>query len=820
MAALAATPRPGGGGSALVGVAREDGCVELWSAGAPTSATAGKRGGAWERLACVPGREEMRGVTSLALLKQGAGKDARPRVLVAGLDGLVSLLCPVGLRRIGRADSAGGSVWAMAVRPRGEADGEEDEDVLALACEDGAVRLFVVDANGVRFHRAFQRAATQRLLCVAWRGDGGALAVGGADGCVRVYDAKSGRERARITASAKASASLGSKGLAQASEDACVWSVAFITGGAVATGDASGAVQLWDAATGSRLASFEAHEADVLALCASQSGRKLYSTGIDTKVCVYEEVRRGKGMTSWVFRGFKRPHTHDVRALALVPVAQEPLLLSAGNDARVVAHSVPHFFERHPWHPTPAPQRVPCALAPSAAASGYGAPMLLAAHPASLDIWRLRAAAASAASSLGAGAPPDHLLRIGLSGEGAKSPPPLVACAVTPDGSLAATVDGRGAVRAYALKEAGGNAGGVSARRVALRALAAAPSAQLVAVAAPATLVAAGCSGGGDGSNECKCTVSVLPRCAGPKRGGSRQLVTASFKCAPSLATLGAALTADGALWIAVADASRVHVLRLEPEGDKLAYRGALPKSGAAPTAVAFRASEDVAAAAAKAEAVARNKAKKSGKSTAAANSAASAALAALPRVPLAVGTAAGEIVVYDTEKLRLAPWSRARGGAAGCGSLGAVLFGGGGVLGLSWRPGVSSAGGELLAHSGDAVVHVNLDAHKDDLRIESERTDGGDSGDEEELQEDRSERRRKRRRNFNPPPLTPGGTSSGAPGRCEAGPGWRLVASSGASVDAQWLGHADLLSVECPWEQALEAAEVDEPIHRQRYGR
>ena len=41
---------------------------------------------------------------------------------------------------------------------------------------------------------------------------------------------------------------------------------------------------------------------------------------------------------AWVYAGLKRPHTHDVRALAVAPAPDDPstsLLFSAGNDSQV-----------------------------------------------------------------------------------------------------------------------------------------------------------------------------------------------------------------------------------------------------------------------------------------------------------------------------------------------------------------------------------------------------------------------------------------------------------------------------------------------------
>ena len=42
----------------------------------------------------------------------------------------------------------------------------------------------------------------------------------------------------------------------------------------------------------------------------------------------------------------KRPHTHDVRTLCMVSLPDEdPVLVSGGNDAQLLVHSVPRYIQ-------------------------------------------------------------------------------------------------------------------------------------------------------------------------------------------------------------------------------------------------------------------------------------------------------------------------------------------------------------------------------------------------------------------------------------------------------------------------------------------
>lgn len=48
----------------------------------------------------------------------------------------------------------------------------------------------------------------------------------------------------------------------------------------------------------------------------------------------------------WVHAESKRPHSHDVRALTVAAVpGLDPVLISAGNDAQILVHSVPRYTQ-------------------------------------------------------------------------------------------------------------------------------------------------------------------------------------------------------------------------------------------------------------------------------------------------------------------------------------------------------------------------------------------------------------------------------------------------------------------------------------------
>ena len=123
-------------------------------------------------------------------------------------------------------DSYGGPVWGMRVDP------SPGGRFLAVACDDGGVRLFDVSPSSsgesFRFHKLVGRFVGDgvRALCCGWAEDGGALVAGSSDGCVSVWMTGSHgvEERLRMVVG----------------EGMQVWSVAWVGGSSVETGGGGG----------------------------------------------------------------------------------------------------------------------------------------------------------------------------------------------------------------------------------------------------------------------------------------------------------------------------------------------------------------------------------------------------------------------------------------------------------------------------------------------------------------------------------------------------------------------------------------------------
>ncbi|KFM24698.1 Cirhin [Auxenochlorella protothecoides] len=375
-----------------LGVAvREDGDVEFYDLNGP------------HLIHCIPG-EAASALTCSAIVETGEARQD-PRVFVSGFSGMISEVDGASALPLATDDSYGGAVWALApAPPRPAAEGLAR---LAAACEDGAVRLFSVTPGvpGAAYDRAFP-AAAGRVVALAWHPSGASLAAAGVDGAVHLREAATGRELLRI-----------SLRTAGAAADLVIWALLFLPDGTLVVGDSSGQVSFWEGTHGTRLASFTQHSADVLALAASPTGDRVWAAGVDPALALFARGADGR----WAFLSAKRPHSHDVRALALAAgpgqAREGGILLSGGNDAVLLAHSAPRFLKQHPAPVQHAPQRPAVATSPAAApgaaavaATPPAAALAVCALRGDLDLWALPRAAPDADPGLAPG--PERLASI------------------------------------------------------------------------------------------------------------------------------------------------------------------------------------------------------------------------------------------------------------------------------------------------------------------------------------------------------------------------------------------------------------------------
>ncbi|XP_076946163.1 WD repeat-containing protein PCN-like [Bidens hawaiensis] len=397
-----------------VAAAREDGSLEIWlvSPGAV----------GWHCQLTIQGDPNLR-VSSLVWCSTGTGGSPAGRLFSSSIDGSVLEWDLFHLTHKVVIDPIGVSIWQMAANPSTrrhlcskpdltsiqnghatdktvsngditseseiEADSLElyEEPVtenasIAIACDDGCVRIYnISNSDGFTYHKSLPRVGG-RVLSVTWSTDAKMIYSGSNDGFIRCWDVKLSHEVYRIT--------VGLGGVGSMSQ-LCVWSILALRCGTLVSADSSGSVQFWDSSHGTLLQAHSCHKGDVNALAASPNHRRVFSAGSDGQVILYKlSVDKSSPvmMKKWVYIGYVRAHTHDVRALTVaVPISREdllpeekvkrarskeklvdfsynkwahvgiPMLISAGDDTKLFAYSANEFTRFAPHDICPAPQR-------------------------------------------------------------------------------------------------------------------------------------------------------------------------------------------------------------------------------------------------------------------------------------------------------------------------------------------------------------------------------------------------------------------------------------------------------------------------------
>nr|XP_034897338.1 WD repeat-containing protein PCN-like isoform X2 [Populus alba] len=374
-----------------VAAAREDGSLEIWLV-SPGSV-------GWHCQLTIHGDPNSR-VSSLVWCRAGSKGLPCGRLFSSSIDGSVSEWDIFHLKQKNVLESTGVSIWQMAVAPStdseihtehksqhlgngylnnrykgGEAseDSSESEDDsgsdeqheqivledprLAIACDDGCVRIYTIPASDELIYNRTLPRVSGRVLSVTWSPDASRIYSGTSDGFVRCWDAKLGSEIYRITAG------LGGLG---SGPDLCIWSLLALRCGTLVSADSTGAVQFWDSEHGTLLQAHTSHKGDVNALAAAPSHNRVFSAGSDGQVILYklssETVESAydtssKMLKKWIYVGYVRAHTHDVRALTVaVPISREdhvkPSLFELKKEVRRSAWTV---------NKKPLPQNLPYA---------------------------------------------------------------------------------------------------------------------------------------------------------------------------------------------------------------------------------------------------------------------------------------------------------------------------------------------------------------------------------------------------------------------------------------------------------------------------
>jgi len=301
-----------------------------------------------------------------------------------------------------RIPSGGGGVFDLATCSSSDNDNDSSSSplssLIAGACQDGSVRVWQVryeeeqekgSAGGGRVQIQVPPIATlstagSPVLSVAWRcerqvGDifDTVVFAGVADGTIRKYNVQfqkkstmEGKFMECIKHQSILRMTVESRGRKTPTK---IWTMQTLSDGSLVTGNSLGQIQIFDTNTGTLLQTVNQTEikADVLRLTVNASETKIFASGVDSRVVCLERSSANVSTSTWKFTTAQRPHTHDVKSVAIVRgkslsngsgsgnSRHMEALITGGVDTKICTYLVSDFAKKRPQVYYPWPSQSP-----------------------------------------------------------------------------------------------------------------------------------------------------------------------------------------------------------------------------------------------------------------------------------------------------------------------------------------------------------------------------------------------------------------------------------------------------------------------------
>ncbi|KAL0485241.1 U3 small nucleolar RNA-associated protein [Acrasis kona] len=273
-------------------VARFSGDMELWL-------TKGETYHDWYCIKRIPAQKHTTIEAIVWLRNPETGRDT---LFTAGLHGYITewnldTLCPRNF-----SDPVGGAIWDMCTPAF-------DSNVLAIASEDGKIRIFEHVNGDFYLRKYFGPSAADtvsnergslthckgnRLLTITYSPDQNDIVVGGLTGAY-CFNVKSGQLKYKVHM-----------------EGAICWKAKYANANILLLGSSNGAVRFCDAEFGTSTFTQEKHDNDVMCIHTTSEG-SILTSGVDGKINLYEYYPNQK---RYFLVSNKRPSYHDCFALS------------------------------------------------------------------------------------------------------------------------------------------------------------------------------------------------------------------------------------------------------------------------------------------------------------------------------------------------------------------------------------------------------------------------------------------------------------------------------------------------------------------------
>ena len=271
--------------------------------------------------------------------------------VTSGLGGMLFIYSPNSIEPKHSTLIPGNGVWDMA----------RLESSVALACDDGILRLFSTFEDEFYLATCFPKQPARLLSVYASRG----FVFVGTDAGAVVKFSEQGQVVQRMQT------------------DSPVWVLSFAQDYLV-SGEGSGVLSFWQHSRGVLKQGIKTHEGDILTICVV--GEEVYASGVDSKV-----VRSRYVGNEWVITGRAKGQSHDVRSLAWasghlvsggvtsdICVYTEEIFVSAGVQVANHKGVATGFRKTQLRHIPTLPFKPVCAMATN---------LVLEGKPHALDLW-------------------------------------------------------------------------------------------------------------------------------------------------------------------------------------------------------------------------------------------------------------------------------------------------------------------------------------------------------------------------------------------------------------------------------------------------
>ena len=169
-----------------------------------------------------------------------------------------------------------------------------------------------------------------RILSLSWHPSLSLIVAGCSDSTVRILDTETHHCTLRITVEKSEQ------------QDTLVWCVKYLSNDTIISSTSLGKINIWNAQFGTLKQAFGLHVADILALAINETEDVMFAAGVDHKIVRFKKVSDVESGETWVQSQDVRPHTHDVKALA---VSRNGILASGGVDTELCINLIEKFHK-------------------------------------------------------------------------------------------------------------------------------------------------------------------------------------------------------------------------------------------------------------------------------------------------------------------------------------------------------------------------------------------------------------------------------------------------------------------------------------------